>query len=121
VYELKLTAHHLEDLEDTLLVSPEGTIRGPTTASFREQVDGLLEQTQTASLVIDFSQVQSIDSSTAGFLLNVHDRLDNRGGRLALAALTPSVRVVIDSIGLTTFFSVYPTLEDAVHEFGASS
>ena len=116
--ELKLTAHALEELEDTLLLSPEGTIRGAMSETFRNHVEGLLEQTQTKSLVIDFSGVQSIDSSTAGFLLNVHDRLDGRGGRLALAALTPTVRVVIDSIGLTTFFSVYPTVEDAVSELG---
>ncbi len=118
--ELELSAHRLEELSNTLLVSPKGIIRGLTCESFRTQIDGLLEQTQATSIVIDFSDVGSIDSSAAGFLLNIHDRLDTRGGRLALANLTPGVRLVIDSIGLTSFFTVYPSLEEAVEELGSS-
>lgn len=118
--ELELSAHPFEDHSNTLLVSPKGIIRGVTSESFRTQINELLKQTEATSIVIDFSKVGSIDSSTAGFLLNIHDRLDTRGGRLALASLTPEVQVVIDSIGLTSFFAVYPSLEDAVEELGSA-
>lgn len=64
--------------------------------------------------MIDFTRVDYIDSSTCGYLLNVHDRLNNKGGTLALCCLSPGVRVVIDSIGLTTFFTVCETLDDAL-------
>jgi anti-anti-sigma regulatory factor len=43
----------------------------------------------------------------------LHDRLRERGGRLALADLPQSVQVVIDSIGLTSFFTVCDTVDDA--------
>lgn len=114
--ELKITAHALEGVEDCLLLTPMGTIRSGSGEQFRNHVDQLLEQTSTPSLVIDFAGVDSIDSSTAGYLLKIHDRLDTKGGKLALAGLPASVRVVIDSIGLTTFFTVCETVEEAVHE-----
>ncbi len=112
--ELNIAAHALEEVEDALLLTPQGTIRAQTTEQFRKHVDRLLEQTQAASVVIDFGGVDSIDSSAAGYLLNLHDRL---GGKLALAFLPSGVRMVIDSIGLTTFFTVCATVEEAVEEF----
>lgn len=114
--ELNITAHSLEGVEDCLLLTPKGTIRTKSAEQFRSHVDQLLDQTATPSLVIDFAGVDYIDSSTAGYLLKVHDRLDTNGGKLALAGLPAAVRVVIDSIGLTTFFTVCETVEEAVHE-----
>ena len=117
--ELKITAHSLEGVDDCLLLTPLGTIRSTSGEQFRSHVDQLLEQTAVPSLVIDFGGVDYIDSSTAGYLLKVHDRLSTKGGKLALAGLHAAVRVVIDSIGLTTFFTVCETVEEAVHEIGS--
>lgn len=113
---LRIETHTIEDLPFGLVVSPYGPIRASTAEEFREQVGGMLAQGQIHQLVIDFGRVDSIDSSTAGFLLNVHDRLSELGGQLALAELTPSVQLVIDSIGLMTFFKVCNTIPDAINE-----
>jgi anti-anti-sigma factor len=114
VQDLKLETRHLDDLETQLLVTPKGPIRARNSEAFREQVDALMAAPGTTSMVIDLSQVDSVDSATAGYFLNVHDRLSKRGGKLALARLSTGVQVVIDSIGLTTFFLVCQTVEDGV-------
>lgn len=116
VEDLKITAHPLQEVQDALLLTPRGTIRSRTSEQFRKHVDELLKETQTASVVIDFAGVDSIDSSAAGYLLNMHDRLSGMGGKLALACMPSGVRLVIDSIGLTTFFTVCSTIEEAVEE-----
>ncbi|MGE0709298.1 MAG: STAS domain-containing protein [Planctomycetota bacterium] len=100
-----------------LLIRPRGHIRAATSEEFREHVNGLLADGLTTWLVVDLSEVDSIDSSTAGYLLNLHDKMSQRGGSLALADLSPAVRVVIESIGLMTFFTVTETVQDAVEEF----
>ncbi|HBP16550.1 MAG TPA: hypothetical protein DEA08_01990 [Planctomycetes bacterium] len=108
----------LSGLDGGLAVRPEGHIRARTSAEFREYVDELLDADEAIRwLVVDFDDVLSIDSSTAGYLLNLHDTMNSRSGALALASLTPTVRVVIDSIGLMTFFMVAESIEEAVEEF----
>ncbi len=102
-----------------LVVSPSGAIRARTAEQFRAHVDAVLaDGADVTALVFDMDEVDSIDSSTAGYLLNVHDRLRDRGGNLALAGLQPGVRVVIDSIGLTTFFTVCETVDEALLQLG---
>ncbi|MBL4847790.1 MAG: STAS domain-containing protein [Planctomycetes bacterium] len=111
---LRIETQTIKSLERGLIVSPYGPLRASTAEEFREQVGAILETGDVQHLVIDFGRVDSIDSSTAGFLLNVHDRLGD--GHLALAELTPSVRIVIDSIGLMTFFTVCNTIDEAINE-----
>jgi len=118
VTELKIEQQPLGDRNDAFVVAPQGPIRARAAEQFREYVDRLLNGEGATGLVIDMTGVEYIDSSTAGYLLNVHDRLRTRGGVLALAELTPGVRVVIDSIGLTTFFTVCETVEEAALEVG---
>lgn len=120
VDELRLETRDLDDgIGQTLLVAPAGPVRGSNGEFFRAEVDRLIDEEGACSLVLDFGEVESIDSSGAGYLLNVHDRLEARGGKLALLNLSPGVRIVIDSIGLTSFFSICQTLEDALDEVGA--
>ena len=115
--KLKIRDRPLGNVDHGHVVAPAGPIRATNCEMFRDHVDALLlEKDEITALVVDFSKVEFIDSSTAGFLLSVHDRLSERGGALALAALTPGVRVVIDSIGLTTFFMVCETIEEAAEE-----
>ena len=115
--QLKIQDRPLAAIDHGRVVAPDGPIRATNCEIFREHVDSLLKgDSAIKALVVDFSKVEFIDSSTAGFLLNVHDRLSDRGGALALAELTPGVRVIIDSIGLTTFFLVCETVAEAARE-----
>lgn len=109
---MRIEQEPLEDLDRGWLVRPQGPIRARATDAFRARVDALLDSAAT-SLLLDLDGVDSIDSSTAGYLLMVHDRLKASGGNLALARLQPGVHVVIDSIGLTSFFRVCDSVEEA--------
>lgn len=113
---LRIETCEIEDLPFGLVVSPFGPLRASTSEEFRERVGAMLGTGSIHQLVIDFGRVDSIDSSTAGFLLNIHDRLSELGGQLALAELTPTVQIVIESIGLMNFFMVCNTVEDAINE-----
>jgi anti-anti-sigma factor len=119
VTTFRVTNNPLEGVIAGIRVRPRGHVRGPTAEEFRQYVNGILDEGLTTWLVIDFAKVNSIDSSTAGYLLNLHDRMGELGGALALARLTPTVRVVIESIGLMSFFTVTETIEDAILEFGS--
>ncbi len=109
---LSISEGPLDGVDDGIVVHPRGPIRAREGEAFRTHIDALLK-TQPSNLVIDFGQCEGIDSSAAGYLLMLHDKLRESGGRLALADLPQSVQMVIDSIGLTSFFTVCDTVGDA--------
>ena len=104
----------LTELDRAVLVEPHGSVRAATAVQFRQEIAAIAKQHQR--MVIDLSGVDYIDSSTAGFFLQLHDHFRKKQGQLALASLSPGVRTVIDSIGLTSFFTVCSSVSDAVQE-----
>lgn len=109
---LSISERPLPGVLDGVLLSPAGQIRARAGEAFRAHVEALLERAPTA-LIIDLGKTDSIDSTGVGYLLRVHDRLAAQGAPLALASPTPSVRLVLDSIGLTEFFTVCESVPDA--------
>ena len=109
---IKIDEWPLEGMHDGVVLSPAGPMRARDGETFREHVDALLDRHPTA-LVIDLEQTDSIDSTAVGYLLNVHDRLAADGAPLALVAPSYPVRIVLDSIGLTEFFTVCDDIDAA--------
>lgn len=109
---LSITERPFPGVDDGVLLAPAGQLRARGGEAFRAHVEALLERAPTA-LIIDLGQTESIDSSGAGYLLRVHDRLAAQGAPMALVAPSPGVRVVLDSIGLTEFFTVCESVSDA--------
>ncbi|MCA8925895.1 MAG: STAS domain-containing protein [Planctomycetes bacterium] len=104
--------HEISDVDRGVVLSPSGPLRTERAEGFREALDGECKG-DTQNLIVDFGAVDYLDSTTLGHLLNAHDRMTKKGGSLILAALSPDVRVVIDSIGLTSFFALAPTVSEA--------
>lgn len=109
--ELPIEQRTLDGVEGGVYVRPSGPVRGPSGVAFRDHIARILPDTQ--ALVIDLSEVQHIESAALGYLLNVHDDLTERGGRLALADLSEAVQVVLDSIGFTSLFTITDTIDEA--------
>jgi anti-anti-sigma factor len=101
----------LEGFPQGLVVRPAGPVKAKSCAAFRDSMGAMVDE--ATQLVIDFGRVEYIDSSTAGFLLKLHDQMGAKGGALALVNLPANVRVVVDSLGLTSFFTVCDTIEEA--------
>ncbi|KAA9107634.1 SulP family inorganic anion transporter [Microbacterium rhizomatis] len=74
-------------------------------------------------LVIDASAMSDIDYSGGETLLQASSELEDRGVRLALANVAPSVRVHLDRCGITALLgedAYYDTMADAVVAFRAA-
>ncbi len=67
-------------------------------------------------IIISLRDVTSIDSSSIGTLLSVNDFLSQKEGSLRLAAISDSVRSVLDLTSVTSLFRIFDTEEDAAAE-----
>ena len=75
----------------------------------------LREGTAAAKTVVaDLSEVSFLDSSGLGALVTAHERIRDSGGELRLVIPVQNVRKVFEITGLTSVFSIYPTLSEAL-------
>ncbi len=66
----------------------------------------LLSDHGVERLVIDLSGITFIDSSGLSVLVYLKGRCDERGIDLTMHAVPPRARVLIDSLGLSTYFEL---------------
>ncbi|HWF40142.1 MAG TPA: STAS domain-containing protein [Candidatus Acidoferrales bacterium] len=64
-------------------------------------------------LIVDFSEVPFIDSSGLGALVGANVAMQKTNRQLALAAMNPQVKALLDMTNVGHFFKAYPTLEAA--------
>lgn len=66
-----------------------------------------------ARVVLDLAQITYISSAGIGVLIGLLKRLGAGSGRLALCALTPQVRQVLNIAGLESAFDIQPSVQSA--------
>jgi len=82
-----------------------GEIDVYTSPDFRRELQQLVA-TDSATVVVDFSAVDFIDSSGLGVLVGALKRMRERDGTIALRGMTPSTQKVFDITGLTSLFTI---------------
>ena len=86
--------------------------------SFMEELGPLLESNRPR-IVLDCSQVRSIDSAGVEALLQCLEETLKRDGDLKLAALSPESEVILELMRVARVFEAYPTSDEAVRSFNA--
>ncbi len=82
----------------------------------REVLDVLRK---TSQVVLDLAAVTHIDSCSVGALVGLHTSARNRKAEIKLGPISPKVRAVLETTGLTPVFTIYKSEEAAIAAFGA--
>ena len=85
---------------------------------FLEELGPLLESNRPR-IVLDCSQVRSIDSAGVETLLECVEEALKRDGDLKLAALSPESEVILELMRVARVFEVFQNSEEAVRSFNA--
>jgi anti-anti-sigma factor len=76
-----------------------GVLDTTTVARFQESLDEVSKRGMR-KLVVDMSKVRYVNSRGLGKIIEANDRLKSAGGGLALAKVSPKVKIVIEMLGL---------------------
>lgn len=99
------------------VVTPHGDIRvGPTDVQFRDEIRDLMAQGKTF-LVIDFSQVEFIDSTGLGDLAGLRAAAVKAGGNVKLAGLSKRLYDLLTLTRMDLVFEIFPTADEAVASY----
>jgi len=98
---------------------PEQFIRRKT-RDFVQELRGFIESNRPR-IVLDCSQVRSIDSAGVQALLHCLEETLKRDGDLKLASLSAEAEVILELTRVARIFETFSTSDDAVRSFGAIS
>ena len=99
------------------ILEPQGKITiGAGDLDLREAVMETLAGGEK-SIILDLSQVTTIDSSGIGEVVSAYTTVTNRGGELKLLNLPPKMSSILQVTQLITVFEVFDDEDEAVASF----
>ncbi len=80
--------------------------------AMKNQVTRLMKKRK--KFIINFSNIDHINSTIVGALVGIRDTVKRRGGDLALCCVNPNIQKTFDLIGASKILSIYDTEADAL-------
>lgn len=117
--------HQENSMEEELLVElkAEGdlsrvTLRGyvnmDTSDYLAERIKEFVEREGKARFLIDAQDLEYVSSAGVGVFIDLYDRYENEGGRIAFVGLKAPVRRVLDLVGFMSFFGDFVEESEAL-------
>jgi anti-sigma B factor antagonist len=111
---MKATSRTVDDVE---IISLQGKITiGAGDTQLREVINNAVNAGKT-KILLDLSQVTTIDSSGIGELVGSYTTITNRGGKLKLLHLPAKLNELLHVTQLITVFEVYEDEKEAIGSF----
>jgi anti-sigma B factor antagonist len=111
---LQLSVEHVDGVTQCVIV---GEVDMATTPQLRDELIGLVDAGDQR-LVLDVSGVPFLDSTGLGVLMEVHRRLRDNSGAVALVGARPALVRLLTITNLSRALPVYRTVEDAAAAVG---
>jgi anti-sigma B factor antagonist len=89
---------------------------GSGDVQLRETINKLVDEGKK-NILINMSEVTTIDSSGIGELVGCYTSVTNKGGKLKLLHLPPKINDVLTVTQLITVFDVYDSEPEAISSF----
>ena len=105
---------------NAFLVSAAGEIDMYTAPTLEQALEGVVGLGGT-SVVLDFTEVNFVDSTLLSVLIRYRDRLIGLGGKLVLVTDDVRIRRTLETTGLNRLFTIEPRLADGIAALGARS
>jgi anti-anti-sigma factor len=100
------------------IVKVEGDLTTITVDIFRNEVAVLIApRTNVRNYVVDFSQVDFIDSAGLGSLLSIVKHVRDMKGEVKLARLKPAPQKLFDMVHAYKHFEIFDSLEKAIDSY----
>jgi len=111
---MKATSRSVEGVE---IISLQGKITiGAGDSQLREVITNAVNNGNT-KILLDMSQVTTIDSSGIGELVGSYTTVTNRGGKLKLLHLPAKLNELLHVTQLITVFEVHESEQEAIGSF----
>jgi anti-sigma B factor antagonist len=98
---------------DIAVLHLRGELDADTSAKLHEALAGLVAR-PVPRIVVDLSDLRFCDSVGLSAFITSKQAIASRGGWLSFAAANPFLQRLMETVGLTRYFSLYPGIDEAV-------
>lgn len=102
--------------EDIYIIHLLGDLVAGKIYSLKDDIEKILEK-NNPKIILDFSDVNFIDSSGIGLVVNVLKKLSQKNNKLKLCNLNNTVTNIFKQIKIYSFFEVFESLDEAIDSF----
>lgn len=108
-----VAATPVQGFADTSALRVSGQIDAKNLMQLKTQVEQLATQ-GVKRYILDFEEVKYVNSSGLSYLINLSESLGEGRKAVILLRLQPKVKIIFDTMGVTTFFAIAPSMEAAL-------
>lgn len=92
------------------LIQPSGHVNAGNSGELQAQLMQAIAPKNKAAVVVDLSQVESLDSAGLMVLVSAMNAAQQAGLRFSLCALPPAVRIVFEVTQLDRVFEIFESV-----------
>jgi len=113
---MSLEMNQREDDGVTVLDLRGRLVQGPEVTALRERFNEL-EKAQVKNVILNFKQIDFIDSTGLGMLVAVHSQMEKAGGTVRLLGLSKRGAELMVLTKLSTVFQIFNEEQAAINSF----
>lgn len=102
------------------IIRPQGKLVGDNIKELSQSFDNLLES-DTMQVVLNFKDVNIMDSSAVGLLVKKYHEFTKKGASFRFCNLRTSLKELFKVAGLETLFEIYESEAGAVASFNGAA
>ena len=102
-----------DDRSDVAVLHLRGELDADTAPKLRATLADLLER-PVPRVVVDLSDLKFCDSVGLSAFITSKQVISARGGWLSFAGANPFLLKLMETVGLTRYFAIFPRVEDAI-------
>ncbi len=106
----------IERREDKAVVHLQGLLDAHNSVMFSDALNKVVAENLT-KIVVDFQNLEYLGSSGLEVILSKVRSLREKCGDIRLAAMSSKIYRIFDLLGLTSFFKIFGTVDEAVNSF----
>ncbi|MDZ4723388.1 MAG: STAS domain-containing protein [candidate division Zixibacteria bacterium] len=105
------------EINGVVILEPKGKIMGgPDASLLHDKLYEYIEKNKKR-VIIDFAQVDWMNSTGLGILISGYTTLRNNNGELKLANVTDKIQSLLTITKLVTVFESYDSIDEAIKSF----
>ncbi len=102
-------------IDRTLLVKLYGEIDHHFTEDIREKIDREFNKQGCKNIVLDFENINFMDSSGIGMIIGRYKLSQEKGGKMCAYGLKDNAKRIFDMSGLNKLIDCFETKEEAIN------
>lgn len=88
------------------VVCPAGVLNAESASSFQQQLASAMSAEQTSELIVDMSEVESMDNAGLVSLMSALNAAKPYCDRLSIRSAPPSIRIVLELTQIDRLFAI---------------